>query len=328
MSSDSSSQPQSDPMGSKPIPSDPTDPADVFELGNVAYKENDYVSAVKFYEQAAARGHANAMVVLGQMYHFADGVAQDYAKARELYEKAIILNHPRALNNLGFMIMNGQGAKGPPIDYGRAIHLLAMAAALGSADALNNLAHLYQQGRGFQQNYNEAHRLYEQAMDKGCVMAIENLAAMYYHGTGVTQDYAKAREYYEKAITLPCSSISQAYRQLARIYENGYGVDSNRFKAIEYLFRGYNAAKSSTQHDDYFREFARIMGGCNSQQLDRIFTGCATQHQLLTQLQQENTNFRQQIQELQTQVEFQPSGPGYEKAREDFYGRATKTAST
>ena len=48
----------------------------------------DYARARMFFEDAADKGNAFAMLNLGLLYYKGKGVAQDYAKAREWYEKA------------------------------------------------------------------------------------------------------------------------------------------------------------------------------------------------------------------------------------------------
>src|SRR5262249_17833127 len=121
----------------------------------------DYVSAREWYEKAAEKGDAKAMVNLGLLYKKARGVAQDYVKAREWYEKA---------------------------------------AAEGHTDAMANLGLLHIKGRGVAQDYVKAREWYEKAAAEDHTHAMVNLGLLYTKGLGVTQDYAKAREWYEKAV--------------------------------------------------------------------------------------------------------------------------------
>src|SRR5262245_40834445 len=56
----------------------------------------DYAKAREWFEKAAGKGDANAMVNLGLLYGNGHGVAQDYAKAREWFEKAAAKDNAEA----------------------------------------------------------------------------------------------------------------------------------------------------------------------------------------------------------------------------------------
>ena len=57
----------------------------------------DYAKAREWYEKAAAKDNASAMINLGLLYANGQGVAQDYAKAREWYEKAAAKDNASAM---------------------------------------------------------------------------------------------------------------------------------------------------------------------------------------------------------------------------------------
>ena len=97
----------------------------------------DYAKAREWYEKAAAKGDASAMVNLGLLYENGHGVAQDYAKAREWYEKAADKGDASAMNNLGLLYNNGQGVAQ---DYAKAREWYEKAAAKGDASAMTTSA--------------------------------------------------------------------------------------------------------------------------------------------------------------------------------------------
>ena len=69
----------------------------------------DYVAARKWYEFAAAQGHAWAQSQLGQLYADGRGVPQDFKKARQWWEQAATQGVSQAQYNLGQLYANGKG---------------------------------------------------------------------------------------------------------------------------------------------------------------------------------------------------------------------------
>jgi len=69
----------------------------------------DYAQARAWYEKAAAKDNADAMVNLGVLYGGGQGVAQDYAKARAWWEKAAAKDDAKAMAGLGLVYQNGLG---------------------------------------------------------------------------------------------------------------------------------------------------------------------------------------------------------------------------
>ncbi len=56
---------------------------DFFDQAWTAYEKEDYTTAKKYLEQAAALGDAIALNNLGSLYEKGQGVKQDYEKARD-----------------------------------------------------------------------------------------------------------------------------------------------------------------------------------------------------------------------------------------------------
>jgi TPR repeat protein len=113
----------------------------------------DYAKARDWYEKAAAKDNAGAMVQLGLFYAHGQGGAQDYAKAREWFEKAAPKDNAMGMAYLGILYENGQGV---PQDYIKAREWYEKAAAKDSTDAMFNLGVLYQNGKGVTQDYVKA----------------------------------------------------------------------------------------------------------------------------------------------------------------------------
>ena len=83
-----------------------------------AQKRGDFDTARKEYQALAEKGDDKAMIDLGVMYHFGEGVKQDYGKAMEWYLKAFKKNNGNGYSNIGVMYRDGLGvATNRPIAY-------------------------------------------------------------------------------------------------------------------------------------------------------------------------------------------------------------------
>ncbi len=93
--------------------------------------------AIPYLLDAADKGHADAQVVAGRLYHFGRGVKRDYAKAVGFYERAV---------------------------------------KQGSASGFFHLGYMYEFGLGVAKNKNKALELYDRAAAKGDVLARQTAA--------------------------------------------------------------------------------------------------------------------------------------------------------
>lgn len=121
---------------------------------------------------------------------------KDYADAYKGFEKLAAGGDLNAMNNLGLMLMNGQGT---PVNYTAAADWFQKAAEKGHLIAITNLGTLYELGRGRQQNYQRAAQLYRAAADRGIGDAQYNLAELYEQGHGVAKDPMQAYVWYSLA---------------------------------------------------------------------------------------------------------------------------------
>ena len=207
----------------------------------------DYAKAREWYEKAAAKGNAGAMINLGLLYDNGHGVAQDYAKAREWYEKAAAKGNADAMANLGLLYENGQGVAQ---DYAKAREWYEKAAAKGNASAMTNLGLLYTTVRAWRRTTPRRASGTRRPPPRttrapwpisACFTTTvtawrrttprrasgtrrpppratrspwSTSAVLYDNGQGVAQDYAKAREWYEKAADKGDAEAKTALEQL------------------------------------------------------------------------------------------------------------------
>ena len=144
----------------------------MYRFGNEYYIEKDYIKARKVFEEAAKLGNSSAINDLGYMYLEGLGMEKDYDKARKLFEEAVKLEDSAAMNNLGYMYREGLGVEK---DYDKVRKLFEEAVKLGDSAAMYNLAKMYQEGLGVSKDYNKAKELYEQAYQNGVPKAKDKL---------------------------------------------------------------------------------------------------------------------------------------------------------
>ncbi len=71
---------------------------------------SDASRALSLYNQAADRGHADALCALGQVWEKGLlGCSRDAARAVELYRRAAVTGHARGLRNWGICLLKGVG---------------------------------------------------------------------------------------------------------------------------------------------------------------------------------------------------------------------------
>jgi hypothetical protein len=132
----------------------------------------DYPAAIALYEQAIAKGNADAMYNRANMHYYGQGGLLDYPAAIALYEQAIAKGYASAMNSRATMHYYGQGGL---LDYPAAIALYEQAIAKGCASAMSNRANMHRYGKGGPVDYPAAIALYEQAIVKGNASAVTGL---------------------------------------------------------------------------------------------------------------------------------------------------------
>ena len=129
---------------------DPANPTFMFQLGRALSLGNKRLEAMKYYLDAADRGHAGAMNDLGGVFEYGIGVPKNFATALAWYERAAEFGHAGAVNHMGQLSENGLSV---PKDFANARYWYEKAAALGNAASMNNLANLFRYGRGLPRIY-------------------------------------------------------------------------------------------------------------------------------------------------------------------------------
>jgi TPR repeat protein len=64
------------------------EPKAMFSLGQIAYDEEDFADAVRWFTRASQAGHARSLYWLGKLYWRGHGVEQDQKQAKRLFHQA------------------------------------------------------------------------------------------------------------------------------------------------------------------------------------------------------------------------------------------------
>ena len=149
----------------------------------------DYAGAVAIYRTQAETGSAVAQNNLGVLLLRGQGVEEDPVEARKWFERAAAQGLPGALYNMGMLHLRGYGT---PVDRVVAADWLQQAAEKGDPEAQFYLGTLYFRGTGPGSNPALAAHWFEQAALQGVVEAKFNLALLLLEGKGLPPDEPRA----------------------------------------------------------------------------------------------------------------------------------------
>ncbi len=202
----------------------------------------------EWFEKAADKGSAAAMVGLGKMYFRGyDGIEKDYGKARELFKKAAAEWRTTGQENqwkvfyafyyLGRIYTEGLGMD-KDLMLGQRCFIFG--AGNGNVPCTRAIAMGYEKGtRGFAKSENRAKFWYAKCArilnDKQFSfaddMAMHSFGLLHQQGSGgLDKDLEKSREWFAKSAAL---GNIQCLANLARAYRDGKGVPKDLRKSIE-----------------------------------------------------------------------------------------------
>ncbi|KAF9082384.1 hypothetical protein BGX23_012518 [Mortierella sp. AD031] len=239
---------------------------DAVEVGLPGY----YPTGIERYLAMANDGNADAMFIIGNMYHEAKGVSQDYKTAMELYLKAVAAtNHTSALNNIAMLYQFGQGVTQ---DFNKTVEYYLKAVEQGYGVAQYNLGRIYISGEGgVEVDYPRVMELFRASAAQGEMYAQHNIGYMYKHGrgvdrkdylaalfwfrkaalqghaaslSGVLRDYNKAMEWFLKAAE---QGYDKAQYSIGELYDYGEGVEKDHDKALEWYLKAAEKGHADAQ---------------------------------------------------------------------------------
>lgn len=233
-------------------------------LGVHPYEATSERSKCRNYEGLADGGDVSSMIEAGSCYDSGVEIPKDYVKARAWYEKAAAKGSAEAMDHIGQLYLHG--GYGIQQDYAKARLWFEKGAEAGGTDAMRSLADIYWHGYGVEKDsqtgnqwrdradqtqgdriYHAERVKFEAAAAVGDVPAMIQLGQYYKGGMGVPRDYAKAREWWEKAAATGRTGSLEAMNELGDLYyAGGPGLKEDDAKAVEWYERaaagGYRSA--------------------------------------------------------------------------------------
>ena len=133
---------------------------------------------------------AEEMLAKGDNYYEGkNGVARNHAMAVKWYQQAAEKGNAEAQNQLGYCYFQGEGIQQ---NFEEALKWFKKAAENGSAKGQTNLAACYHKGETVEQSYEEAFKWYTAAAKQGYASAQFNLGLCYENGEGTDTSFTDA----------------------------------------------------------------------------------------------------------------------------------------
>lgn len=167
-----------------------------YQLGRAFFAAQNYDDALTNYKKAFELGSVRALFTLGTTYDRGDGVERDPVRARFYYEIAAQRKFAPAVVNLAALYETGTGVTQDPA---KAYELYRQAGDLGDARAVNKVGELTEKGLGVAPSAKAARALYEKSAKMGYPEAIVNLARCFANGIGGRADIPEARKLLARA---------------------------------------------------------------------------------------------------------------------------------
>jgi serine/threonine protein kinase len=148
--------------------------------------------ALEYFLQAASIGDRVGKYLAGECYYFGKGVQADTRKAVEFLQEAAALREPRAMDLLGTHYRRLR-------QFDQARKYYEDAAAAGYALSLSNLGVLYMNGEGVQRSPEVAANLFRQGAEKGDPSGMFFYASCLQDGLGLPKDPKAAGEWFRRS---------------------------------------------------------------------------------------------------------------------------------
>jgi tetratricopeptide (TPR) repeat protein len=150
------------------VPEAITHLGNMYRVGRLGLVKSDK-KAAKIYRRAVELGDVDAMVFLGEMYKYGEGVKLDEKKAERLFRMAADRGDAVAQCNLGVVLDSEE-------KHEEAFRYYSLAADQGRTSAELNLGCCYRDGEGTEVDLGKARYWFERAAAKGDEDAIKALA--------------------------------------------------------------------------------------------------------------------------------------------------------
>ncbi len=185
--------------------------------------------------QAADRGHADAIAMLGYCYSVGMAVARDDAEARRLFSQATEKGSTAGQVNLGLFLVRGRGGER---DTAGGVALLRKAAASGNQQAAVLLGEIFYFGEHADgtPDFAEAHKVLLGPAEAGQAAAQNMVGVILKDGRSGQKDELEARIWFEKSAI---QGNGKACFNLGQLLWNHGSADRwSRIEALRWLIVG------------------------------------------------------------------------------------------
>ena len=250
-------------VSAAPTLSNPAETTANFDIALDAFNDGRYSEALRLAETAANLGSTDAAVMAGYILRYGKAGRTDMRKSRTYYEQAAAKGHPDAYVALGEMGIRGQAG----LTKTDAVSWLTRAADAGRTDAMRALSDLYRTGQGVKTNATESERLLMKASQSFDSDATKRLgdslferdpkaALKHYEAAAqagnIEAAYIAGVMYAENFEIRPDSKKSAALlRQAAQGRHPAAMADYGLL-----VYQGYSAEKSQEEAAEWFRKSA------------------------------------------------------------------------
>ena len=156
------------------------------------HQPGDDRRALEYFLQAANTGDGRGKYLAGECYYFGKGVQVDVVKAVGFLQEAAALHEPRAMDLLGTHFRKLR-------QFDQARKFYEESAAAGYPLSLSNLGVLYMNGEGVQRSPEIAANLFKQGAEKGDPIGMCFYAGCLQEGLGLQKDSKAATEWFKRA---------------------------------------------------------------------------------------------------------------------------------
>ena len=196
-----------------------------YQLGEAAYRAQDYMEAVSRFRKAAEQGHVGAQYMLGIAYDRSEGVEEDDREAARWWQMAAEQGHVDAQYMLGIVYWGDSVDEDPDEDSAEAVRWWQKAAEQGHEQAQVQLSIAYSLDfLPWQHRTEDVFHWLRQAAEQGHADAQYSLGQAYSIGQGVEEDDVEGVRWYKAAAE---QGHGNAQLSLSRAYLSGRGVPQN-----------------------------------------------------------------------------------------------------
>ena len=133
-------------------------------------KQKEYIKASKEFKPLAEQGHVPSQMNLGWMHHKGLGVEQNYETAIKWYEMAANQDNEDAQHTLGNLYRNGEGKKNAVTkDLNKAMYYYKKASDNGFPYSMFTIGAMYEKGEGVDKSVKNAAKWFKKTYEHNSI---------------------------------------------------------------------------------------------------------------------------------------------------------------